>query len=275
MSAARDREHDEWIPWYVEDTPGWLELSLAARGAMEGIARKLNKKTGKLHLRRGLSSLALLLHCRWEELEPALAELIVKGKVTWDGSAFVLADPEYIERKRRSGADRMADSRANRKRDASDVADVAPAASPPSQASRVTDVTDVLISSDLLSSGSGSQIASPPEWWGVVCDQVDQNHGVTLNRGGAWLGYWGHRTDKGRPVNQADALSWLTRVDVPALRKEREDARHRADRDKAFDAKRRFAKDGPEKPPPPTKAQSEAFANELAARLTASRKVGT
>lgn len=276
MTAARDREHDEWIPWYVEDTPGWLELSLAARGAMEGIARKLNRKTGQLALRRGLSSLALLLHVSWEELEPALAELVAKGKVTWNGSTFTLSDPEYTERKRRSGADRMADLRARKK---VEVTDVTSQASPSSLASPVTDVTPVLVSSDLLSSGSdlGSQIASaPPRWFETVLDvleaQVDPER---LPSAEAWLRYDGHRATKGIEPGPKDAQYWLTSVMIAERRKAREDAHHREKRDKQFDDKRRFAKEGPEKPPPPTKAQSESFARELAARVTAARKVGT
>lgn len=70
------QERGGWIPWYCEDSPGWLELSLAARGAAEGIARKMGPHRGELHLGpRGLRGLAVLLRCSWAELEPALAEL--------------------------------------------------------------------------------------------------------------------------------------------------------------------------------------------------------
>ncbi len=151
--TARDYEHDKWIAWYVEDTVGWLQLSLAARGAMAEIARKLNGK-GELTLRRGLSSLAFILRVGWEgELEPAVAELIAAGKVTWDGSRFVLADPEYTARKRRGSADRMRDKRARDASDAGDVTSVTPVT--------VTPVTAVLVSSNLsgsdLSSGSDAR----------------------------------------------------------------------------------------------------------------------
>lgn len=275
MSAARDREHDEWIPWYVEDTPGWLELSLAARGAMEGIARKLNRKTGQLALRRGLSSLAILLHVRWEELEPALAELIAKGKIEWDGSRFLLSDPEYTERKRRSGADRMADSRARKK----DVTDVAPDASLPSPSSPpdpVTGVTPVLVSSSLISSGSDlSDARDPPAWFPTALEVIAMSTGVTLPPGEAWLRYAGHRADKAKAISQPDAQYWLTTVMVPEAKEVLRRAARDKDRDAKFDRDKRFAKEGPPKPPPPTKQQAEAFAEELAARMGLKAKVGT
>lgn len=274
--TTRDREHDEWIPWYVEDTPGWLELTLAARGAMEGIARKLNRKTGQLHLRRGLASLAVLLHVRWDELEPAIAELIAKGKVTWDQSRFVLFDPDYLERKRRGGADRMADLRARRKSQPPfDVTDVTSLASPSSQASPVTGVTAVLVSSSLVSSDL-SQIAStePPPWFGTVLDVIEMSVGERLPTGEAWLRYSGHRGDKGKAMSQPDAQYWLTTVMVPERRKARDDAAHRDRRDAKFDRDRKFAKDGPERPPPPTPEQAKRFAEGLSTRLLGARKAG-
>lgn len=145
---VRDYEHEKWVPWYVADTATWLELSLAARGAMAEIVRKLNGD-GKITLRRGLSSLASLLRLRWEgELEPAIAELIAAGKVVWDGSLFTLSDPGFESRKRRTSADRMRDLRARRKEhcDGGDVTVVTPVT--------VTPVTPVLVCSSLVSSGS-------------------------------------------------------------------------------------------------------------------------
>ncbi len=280
--TARDREHDEWIPWYVEDTPGWLELSLAARGAMEGIARKLNRKTGKLHLRRGLSSLAVLLHVRWDELEPAIAELISKDKITWDGSSFVLFDPDYIERKRRSGADRMADHRARRKsQPPSEVTDVTSPVSLSSPASPVTGVTAVLVSSSLVSSDL-SQIASgvvlertaplEPDA-GQVFDSIAANRHVGQDPTIAWTNFTGHFAGHHFPSREAVLGRWQKWVSQQAVysAKERDKDRERED---AAAERRRFAKEGPERPPPPTPEQAKRFAENLSARLLG-RKVGT
>lgn len=224
MSAARDREHDEWIPWYVEDTPGWLELSLAARGAMEGIARKLNRRTGKLALRRGLSSLAILLHVRWEELEPAVAELIARGKVEWDGSTFTLSDPEYVERKRRSGAERVAAHRARLKGQATNPPDVTPVTLQALPPLPVTRVTPVLVSSDLVSSGSSSlgsestEDAKPPPWWAGACDATAMTVGGDVTgREALWARYLSSRKRKTWGMNHTDAVGWLAEV-VPSDR---------------------------------------------------------
>jgi hypothetical protein len=275
--TARDREHDEWIPWYVEDTPGWLDLTLAARGAMEGIARKLNRKTGQLYLRRGLSSLAVLLHVRWEELEPALAELVSKGKVTWDGSHFVLADPDYVERKRRSGADRVKAHR-DRLKD-SLVTHVTLPASHPLLALPVTGVTPVLVSSDLVSSDLRSEIAS-----GEVLDRtaplddparmvfatIAMNREVGQTVEVCWTSFAGHYAGQFFPNREAVLGRWQKWVNQQAVyaEKAREQDRKRAD---AEAERKRFAKEGPAKPPPATKAQDAAFAEELASRVRASR----
>jgi len=266
--TARDREHDEWIPWYVEDTPGWLELSLVARGAMEGIARKLNRKTGKLTLRRGLPSLALLLHVPWSDLEPAIAELITKGKVTWDPETATLFDPEYTERKRRSGADRVADHRARKRGETATVADVTPVTLPPLP---VTDVTPVLVSSSLISSGSGSQTREPdgpPDWWASVLETIESNVGEKIPSGEAWLRYDGHRAGKGIEPTRKDALYWLTTVMVRELKSAREEAHRRdardGDRTKAIVRERH----GPEVKPLPSVAplmrEREKWAQEAA-----------
>jgi hypothetical protein len=274
--TARDREHDEWIPWYVEDSPGWLELSLAARGAMEGIARKLNRRTGQLALRRGLPSLALLLHVPWSDLEPAIAELIEKGKVTWDGST--LFDPDYSERKRRSGADRQAEYRARKKGESSPVSTesvtrVTDVTSPPS---RVTpgdarDGCSSLVLSSLISSESGSQTREadgPPDWWASVLEQIHAQLGEELPAAAAWLRYDGHRAGKGIEPTRKDALYWLTTVMV----REQKDAREEAHRRNARDGERTKAivreRHGPEVKPLPSVAplmrEREKWAQEAA-----------
>lgn len=272
MTAARDREHDEWIPWYVDDTPGWIELSLAARGAMEGIARKLNRKTGKLSLRRGLPSLALVLHCRWEELEPALAELISKGKVTWDGALFVLADPEYLERRRAGSRERMARKRSRDAGDASDVTSVTSVTDPPCDAS---DVTSPLLSSSLSDLGSQKRSPSrkdPPDWWVTACETVEMTTGVKLRAAEAWLRYSGHRRTNAKPMGHDDAVYWLTTVDVKEARQER----HREQREKDLDAARRERKtDYTPKHEQPTREQSKAMVAALAACVQQRKAAGT
>ncbi len=270
--TTRDREHDKWIPWYVEDTEGWLDLSLAARGAAEGIARKMNAN-GELFLRRGLPALATKLGRPWAECEPAIGELVAKGRVIWDGSRCLLVDPEYHERKRKGSAERMAKLRAKRNGDAGDV-------TPVTSVTPVTcvTVTPVLVSSSLLSSGSdlGSDarpVDGPPEWWQTALDIVEMATGEKLPADEAWLRYDGHRDGKGIAPKQKDAQYWLTTVMVSERRKARDDAHHREQRDKDFDRRRQQSKD----PPPPTPASREQ-AREDAKRFAAAilgRKVGT
>lgn len=277
---SRDREHDKWIPWYVDDTPAWRKLSLSARGAMEGIARKLNDKTGKLYLRRGgLPSLAELLGCRWEELEPAIGELFGQHRVEWDGSTFCLSDPEYLERRRRTSADRM---RAKRQRDACDACDACDASDvTPVTPVTVTPVTAVLVSSSLVSSGSDLSLGSdPPSWWGSTLETIEANTGVKLPAGEAWLRYSGHRSTKSLPCTAQDAGYWLASVMVREARADRDERAHREQRDKDFDAARREKKvDYTPKYEQPTREQSKAMAEEFARRVRElgpqPRKVGT
>ncbi len=244
MSAARDYEHDEWLPWYKEDTEGWLRLTLAARGAMAEIARKLNRR-GEIHLRRGLSSLAFLLRLRWEgELEPAIAELVFAGKVTWDGARFTLSDPDFEARRRRSSADRMASKRARDKDkvtaratlcDVGDGSDVTPVT-----AVTVTPVLVSLVSSDPISDlGSDARpLDPPPTWWPDVIGQIAMQLGETVEPAAAWFRYGGHRAGKDRPPTAKDAVYWITSVIVPELKTARVDAARLEKRDASFASER-------------------------------------
>ncbi len=265
----RSYDDERYLPWYRRPTPTWLELSVAARGVLVSVAMELNDATGAMALRRGLSSLSTLLRIPWADLEPALTELLKVGKLAWDTETQTLSDPEYGDRRRPTSKERM---RKKRERDASDVTSVTNVTGPPCDAS---DVTSSLLSVP-ISSGSGSQIASPPAWWQGTLDTVEANMGVRLAPGEAWLRYAGHRASKEppKPTSPPDALHWLGTVMVAEARKARDEAHHREKRDKDFDAKRRFAKDGPEKPPAPSKAQAEQFAAELAARVRAQRAAG-
>ena len=147
--------------------------------------------------------------------------------------------------------------------------------SPVTNGDRHGDVTcDVSASySTSTSVSSGSQIASPPAWWQSTLDTLEANTGVKLAAGEAWLRYAGHRASKEppKPTSPPDALHWLGTVMVAEHRKARDEAYHREKRDADFDSRRRVAREGPPKPPPPTKAQADAFAEELATRVRAAR----
>lgn len=143
-------EHEPWVPWYTNDTPGWTQLSLSARGACVHIACKLNPRTGTLVLRRGLASLAWLLSTTWEELEPALTELFESGKFMWDEHSMTLRDPDHGERKRPSVAERVA--RHRERKASSDVTPVTPVTLVTLQALPSGEVTPPLILSNLISS---------------------------------------------------------------------------------------------------------------------------
>jgi len=97
----------EWIPWYCDDAASWVELSLAARGCAEGIARKMGRKRSELPLgSRGLRAIAAMLQRPWDEIEPALQELLAKGpngepaRLEHDAERNVLIDGQAAERQR-------------------------------------------------------------------------------------------------------------------------------------------------------------------------------
>jgi hypothetical protein len=130
-------DDETYLPWYRRPTPTWLELSAAARGVLVSVAMELNQKTGEVTLRRGLASLSTLVQIPWEQLEPAIAELIAKGKLEWDGSRFVLRDPEYADRKRPTSKERTQEYRSRKAK-----SDPPPATEmPPESVTRVTNVT--------------------------------------------------------------------------------------------------------------------------------------
>lgn len=118
--GARSYDDEEYLPWYRQPTPTWLELSAAARGVLVSVAMTLNHRTGEVHLRKGLASLATLLRLPWSDLEPALTELLDAGKLEWDEARAVLRDPEFLGRQRprpKTPAERMRDLRARRTND--------------------------------------------------------------------------------------------------------------------------------------------------------------
>jgi hypothetical protein len=118
--TSRSYDDEEYLPWYRQPTPTWLELSAAARGVLVSVAMTLNHRTGEVHLRKGLPSLSTLLRLPWSDLEPAIAELLAAGKLEWDEGRSALRDPEFLARQRprpKSPAERMRDLRARRAND--------------------------------------------------------------------------------------------------------------------------------------------------------------
>src|SRR5690349_4444194 len=112
MERPVTRDRGDWIPWYVEDSPGWLALSLAARGLAEGIARKMGRKRSELPLgSRGIRGIEQLMGRPWAEIEPAIRELLAKGPATeefiegtparlvYDATRRVLIDPDHETRR--------------------------------------------------------------------------------------------------------------------------------------------------------------------------------
>lgn len=283
MSGMRDRDRGEWIPWYCDDSPGWLELSLAARGAAEGIARKMGRSRGELHLgSRGLKGLAVLLRCSWEELEPAIRELTEGDHPRFIVSEDqrVLIDPEHESRRRPTSADRVKKHRNRSKSDQVPDSDVTPVTVTAVTEDRVTHVTGASVSSPLLSSDlkisdpdqnnltGGSSADPPPKWFGDLVAAIELQCVVDLRVPDCWLRYAGHRESKseedGRPrkPSPGDARYWLTTVMVPEARKEVQAAARQRERDARF-------KDHTPKYEKPTGAQSKSIQQQLAERIAA------
>lgn len=260
MTGAR-YESEEWLAWYRELTPTFAELTLAERGALVSIVMVLNPRTGEKPLRRGLSSLPSVLGdgVTWEDLEPALGRLIALGKLEWDGSNFVLKDPEYLVRKRKTSAERTAEWRA-RKRDAGDTRDVTNVTP-----SHVTQTRSDQIRQDQTRDPPTGDLGAPPEWFVQTAERVIGDTGERFGIPEAWLSYAGHRRNKMIAMNANDASYWLARVMVPEARRERQAARERED-----NRHRRF--EPPERPKVP-REQAKREAEEFAAKLAARRKV--
>lgn len=86
------------LMWRKRRTVGWLSLSLAARGAIEGVVCSFDER-GELRLgRAGLPGLAVVLGRPWAEVEPAILEALEAGKLELDEERQVLFDPQHRER---------------------------------------------------------------------------------------------------------------------------------------------------------------------------------
>ncbi len=135
-----------------------------------------------------------------------------------------------------------------------------------------------------LSSGSllGSQIASAQvdrteplaDDARSVFDRIAMNRHVGQTPEVAWTNFTGHFADQVFASRGAIMGRWQKWVNQQCVYGEEAREKDRQ-REAAAEERRRFNREGPEKPPPPTKEQSLAFARELAARVTAGRKVGT
>lgn len=249
---SRDYTHEDWIPWYVRDSAGWLELSLAARGAAEGIARKMGRDKEELPLgSRGLRGLSRTLGCKWEELEPALDELLRPGpdgeppRLVYDRDRNSLRDPGATHRRRPTSTKRVQSLRQRRETETDETRETVPPVSPHPETG-VT-VPSNLFSSDLKSSEIPEEIPSPregparPLWFDGVCDTVEtQLPGETIDRPAAWLRYEGHRNapESTKGMSPADARYWLTSVDIKDARKARAEAARQRERDAKFDRAR-------------------------------------
>lgn len=232
---TRSSEHDDFVPWYRRDTAGWLRLSLAARGAMAEIVRKLNRN-GELRLSGGLADLAVILRLEWAgELEPAVAELIAAGRVEWDGSRYTLRDPEFDARKRKSSTERVKEHRERKRREteagcnAGNVSSVTPVTPVTGNACNAeTPSLSILSDLSLSSVSSRSDLpgrsegvaagGAPPPWFAEAVEIVRMNAGLEVDDVPArWLEYTSARTRKGWPMGAQDAAGWLSSV----LRSER------------------------------------------------------
>lgn len=284
---SRDYAHEEWIPWYTRATAGWMDLSLAARGVAVGLAMAMGRDGTEIPLgSRGLRGLARTLACPWEDLEPALQELLSPGpdgeppRLVFDAERRVLRDPEAQARRRPTSTARVNASRSRKRAESSDDETHATVSSvsPPSETHAT--VSSDLISSDLISPekipeeipsarprARPDPSAAPPDWWGAVLATVNMQTGETLAAGEAWLRYAGHRSGKGYQATRDDALYWLTSVMVPLARKERQETARQRERDAKYDRQRA----GPI-PPTEPRTLTEDEQRELAARVPMRRR---
>jgi hypothetical protein len=286
IDMTKERDRGEWIPWYCEDSPGWVELSFAARGVAEGIARKMGRSRGEIHLgSRGLRGLCKLLHGQWEEFEPAMAELLAEGpdgeppRLVLSEDQRVLIDPDHETRRRPTSAERVKKHRAKSEPPPppEDVTHVTVTSVTSVSETPVTGagVTSPLLSSDLISSSEadqdhlagGSSPETAPPWFAGVVEAVGMATLVDLRPADCWLRYHGHRAGKGKRVDPNDARYWLTTVMVPEARKEAKEAARQRERDK------RYADHTP-KYEKPTAGQTSKFQAELARRLAEEAKKG-
>lgn len=86
------------IRWRRRRTARWMSLSLAARGAVEGVVAALDAH-GELQLpKSGLEALAAVLGRPWAEVEPAIREAFESGKLVFDEARLVIVDPSHEPR---------------------------------------------------------------------------------------------------------------------------------------------------------------------------------
>ena len=137
---------------------------------------------------------------------------------------------------------------------------------------RVPTSTSYSLSESDLGSRESTSDAGPPGWWEGTCGAVEMATGETINRAAAWLGYSGHRRDKGKAMSPGDAQQFLIRVDVKEARQERQRAQVTRDISKQRDEARAPKPEPVWRPPADdanaaTPEQHRQFAAELQRRL--------
>lgn len=93
------------IHWRRRRTVRWQSLSLAARGAIEGIVAACDERGELLLPKQGLPALAAVLGRPWAEVEPAVLEAIESGKIEYNAEARRLRDPSHAGRVHGARAD--------------------------------------------------------------------------------------------------------------------------------------------------------------------------
>lgn len=109
-------EDERYIRFYTRNSPDWLGMSWQARGLFGLLMREVDR-AGILKLGKGgLKGVARVLQAPWDEIEPALQELLDDGcvKLGTDGTTLVI--PNFIE------AQETAQSDAARKRKSREAA---------------------------------------------------------------------------------------------------------------------------------------------------------
>lgn len=79
--------------WRRRRTARWMALSLAARGAVEGIVAACDERGELVLPPSGLRGLEGVLGRPWAEIGPALEEVFASGKLRYDEDRNVIVDP--------------------------------------------------------------------------------------------------------------------------------------------------------------------------------------
>lgn len=114
---ARDWSEERWIKVFLCDSVTWVSLSVHARGVYV-LLQRVADRTGAIELgAAGMRGIGALLHAKWDDIAPCVAELVEAGYVVERDGAIVL--PEHIEQQnsRSSDAARQRESRRKKRQD--------------------------------------------------------------------------------------------------------------------------------------------------------------